>query len=815
MAPPGNGAVRDCVMDNGDRHRTEAETMNREDERDREIQALRDRLFRLSEASLRINESLDLDTVLQNILDSARVLTEARYGAMTLFDETESLQAFFASGLPAEKAEQLMDVADGSLLSKYLKAAQGPLRVLDFDAHMKSIGILNLKTPHSMSAFLVVPILQQGVKVGNLHMAKSEPGEEFTQEDEDVLLMFAAQAALVIANIRTYREERRARNDLETLIRTSPVGVVVFEASTGAPVSFNREVERIVDDLTMPGKTLQELLEILIIRRADGREIRLEEFPMSQVLSTAEMVRAEEIVLETPDGRSVNALMNSTPIRSETGELESMVVTLQDMSAMQELERLRAEFLAMVSHELRAPLVAVKGSVTNLLDPAATLNSTESRQFYQIIDAQTDRMRALISDLLDVARIETGALSVAPQPTDLRTLATEAGDMFRLAGHNQTLAIDLPSDLPWVSADRERVVQVLGNLLNNAARHSPESSTIRLAAVKDHFQIVVSVSDEGRGIPAESLPHLFRKFSRLEGEHQGRDTGLGLAICKGIIEAHGGRIWAASDGPGLGAIFTFTLPTVEEAGFVTPATTVRVSPQHLRQLEAGEQVRILAVDDDPEALRFIRDALVKAGYAVIAATDPGDVPHLIEEDKPHLALLDLMLPGVDGIDLMQQVVDTVSMPVIFVSAYGQDRLIARAFEAGAADYVVKPFSPTELVARIRAALRKREVPEPAEPYILGDLTIDYAARSVTLAGRQIRLTPIEYRTLAELSLNAGRVTPYEHLLQRVWGVEADMAPMRTVITTLRRSLGDDAGDPTFIFTEPRVGYRMPKGEKQA
>ena len=787
--------------------------MKREDERDREIQALRDRLFRLSEASLRINESLDLDTVLQNILDSARVLTEARYGAMTLFDEGESLQGFLASGLPAEKTEQLLDISDGSLLSSYIRTAQGPLRVPDFDAHMKSIGIHNLRPPEPVSAFLVVPILHQGGKLGNLHMARSEPGEEFTQEDEDVLLMFASQAALVIANIRTYREEKRARNDLETLIRTSPVGVVVFEASTGAPISFNREMERIIADLVAPWTQPDELLETLIIRRADGSEIRLEEFSMTQVLSTAEMVRAEEIVLETPDGRNVNALMNSTPIRSESGDVESLVVTLQDMSALQELERLRAEFLAMVSHELRAPLAAVKGSVTNLLDPTATLNSTESRQFYQIIDAQTDRMRALISDLLDVARIETGTLSVVPQPTDLETLVTEADNVFRLAGHGQTLEIDLPPNLPWVSADRERVVQVLSNLLTNAARHSPEPSTIRLAAVQDEFQIVISVSDEGRGIPAESLPHLFRKFSRIEGEHHGRDTGLGLAICKGIIEAHGGRIWATSDGPGLGATFTFTLPTVEVAGFVSPITPIRVSPQHHRQLEAGEQVRILALDDDPVALRFIRDALVKAGYGVVATVDPGDVPELIETDKPHLALLDLMLPGVDGIELMRQVVNTVSMPVIFVSAYGHDRLIARAFEAGAADYVVKPFSPTELVARIRAALRKQEVPEPAEPYLLGELTIDYVARSVTLAGRQVRLTPIEYRTLAELSLNAGRVTPYEHLLQRVWGVDADMAPMRTVITTLRRRLGDDAGDPTFIFTEPRVGYRMPKGQK--
>ena len=679
---------------------------------------------------------------------------------------------------------------------------------------MRSIGIHNLRPPEPVSAFLVVPILHQGVKVGNLHVAKSEPGEEFSQEDEDVLLMFASQAALVIANIRTYREEKRARNDLETLISTTPVGVVVFNVKTGAPLSFNREMERIIADLTSPEISQEQLLEILTIRRADGREIRLEEFPMVQILSTAETVRAEEIVLEMPDGRSINALMNCTPIRSEEGEVETLVVTLQDMSALQELERLRAEFLAMVSHELRTPLAAVKGSVTNLLDPSATLNSAESRQFLQIIDAQTDRMRSLISDLLDVARIETGTLSVAPEPTDPETLTTEAGIVFRLAGHKHTLAIDLPPDLPWVMADRERLVQVLSNLLTNAARHSPESSTIRLTAVQKEFHVAVSVSDEGRGIPAESLPHLFRKFSRIEGETQGGDTGLGLAICKGIVEAHGGRIWAESEGPGLGTSFTFTLPAVEEAGFVSPATPIRISPRFLRQRDAGEQVRILVADDDPEALRYIRDALVKAGYAVIATSDPGDVPQLIEEDKPHLALLDLMLPGIDGIELMRNIFETDDTPVIFVSAYGQDQLVAKAFEAGADDYVVKPFSPTELVARIRAALRKREVPEPSGPFVLGDLTIDYIARRVTLAGSPVRLTPIEYRTLAELSVNAGRVVTYEHLLQRVWGTEADadIRPIRTVISTLRRRLGDDSEYPTYIFTEPRVGYRMANGQ---
>ena len=397
----------------------------------------------------------------------------------------------------------------------------------------------------------------------------------------------------------------------------------------------------------------------------------------------------------------------------------------------------------------------------------------------------------------------------------MAVLTAEAGNAFRIGGHGHNLHIDVPPDLPWVMADRSRIVQVLGNLLTNAARHSPETSTIRVSAAPGDLQVSVSVSDDGRGIAAESMPHLFRKFSRLESEEQGGDTGLGLAVCKGIIEAHGGRIWAESDGPGLGATFTFTLPTVEEAGFVSPAAPPQLSTRPSRR-SVREQVRILAVDDDLQALRYIRDALIKSGYAVVATSDPEDVLRLMEEEKPHLVLLDLMLPGVDGIDLMKDIVAARDVPVIFVSAYGQDRLVARAFEMGADDYVVKPFSPTELVARIKAALRRRTLSEPAVPYVVGDLTINYAERLVTLAGKPIDLTAIQYRLLVELSVNAGRVLTYEHLLRRVWGTDgdADVRPMRTSISAIRRKLGDDADNPTYIFTELRVGYRMPMGEWQ-
>ena len=190
---------------------------------------------------------------------------------------------------------------------------------------------------------------------------------------------------------------------------------------------------------------------------------------------------------------------------------------------------------------------------------------------------------------------------------------------------------------------------------------------------------------------------------------------------------------------------------------------------------------------------------------------------LVRANDPGLVLLDLILPGTDGMELMKEIREVSGVPVIFLSVNGQEEIIARAFEMGADDYVVKPFSPTELVARIKAVLRKREAPEwaePSEPYVFGELTINYAERRVTLAGRPVQLTAIEYGLLFELSANAGRVMTYDRLLQRVWGLRGsgDSRRVRTAAKQLRRKLGDDANNPTYILNEPRVGYRMAKGE---
>ena len=762
-------------------------------ESERAVDAPRERLSELVAAVLRISASLDVDAVLREVVDSARALTGARYGLIATIDDAGRPQEFVTSGMTPEEARQVAAWPDAPRLFEHLRGLDGPLRLSDLADYVSSLGLAPGLIP--CESFQGTPMRHGGLDVGNFFLAGKEGGEAFTDEDEEVLMLFAAQAAIAIANARAHRDERRARADLEALVDTSPVGVVVFDAKTGDPQSLNREAKRILAGLLDPDGSLEDLREVLTSRLADGTEVRLDD------LGSAETLRAAEVELSVPDGRSLRMLVNVTPIRPQGGGIESVVVTMQDLAALEEQERLRAEFLGMVSHELRAPLTAIKGSTTTLLQEPQAADRTEMRQYVRIIDEQADHMKGLIGELLDAGRIESGTLSVDPEPCELAELVERARKTFLGSRVRQAMTVDLAPDLPRVMADERRIMQVLDNLFSNAARHAPESSPIHVEAVRDGIEVAVAVIDEGTGVPPERLPGLFRKHAGTGGKPAG--VGLGLVICKGLVEAHGGRIRAESAGPGLGTRFTFTLPVADEADVAVAEPRVPG--------EDREAIPVLVVDDDPETLRHVRNSLAGAGCRPILAGDPEEAVRLARTERPRLVLLDLMMPGTDGVELMQGTPEIADLPVIFISGYGREENVVRALEAGAVDYIVKPFSAGELTARVRAALRRRD---GAEPFELGDLSIDYDRRRVTVAGRPVELTRIEFELLRKLSLNAGRVTTYESLLRQVWrrnnGNGGDVQPVRNFVKKLRRKLGDDPATPSYILNERGVGYRMPR-----
>ena len=344
-----------------------------------EIEALRDRISGMSEAIVRITESLDLDTVLRGVIDSARSLTGARYGALLIFDDSGNIQNLMTSGITPEEVEAIQAKPMGLGILAYMNECHEPLRLRDIASHPMSVGFP--KGHPRMETFLGTPIRHLDSHFGNIYLTEKEGRQEFTSEDEHTLVLFASQAAMVIANARRYMEEHQAKANLEALVSTSPVGVLVFDAKMLDVVSLNQETRRIVGGMNGAGRSLPHPLKVMTFRRPDGREFSPDELPPLRALRNGETARAEEVVIQLPDGQSVTTLVNSTPIFSEDGEITSVVATLQDMTPLEELERIRSEFLGMVSHKLRTPLTAIKGSATTVLSASSAMNDSEMRQF--------------------------------------------------------------------------------------------------------------------------------------------------------------------------------------------------------------------------------------------------------------------------------------------------------------------------------------------------------------------------------------------------------------------------------------------------
>ena len=333
----------------------------------RENEVLRSSLNRLSGALLRVTERDSLSAILQAAIDGARTLAGARYGALLVFDDRGRVKEFVTSGLAPEVARRIGQGPRGEGLLGHLRKSREALRLGDLSSHPASGGF---PANHpSMKTFLGVPLLHRRGSYGNIYLTEKEGGEEFTPDDERLLQMFASEAAATIAQEQRFQQENRSRLSVEALINTSPVAVLVFDAKTRDLVSYNDETKRIVRGLTAPSHTISDLLGVMAFRRSDGRDIPPEELPTELAIRSGETVRAEDIVIHLPDGPPVPTLCNVTPIRSEGGEIVSVVATLQDMTPLADLERQRAEFLGMVSHELRMPLASIKGSASALMGP--------------------------------------------------------------------------------------------------------------------------------------------------------------------------------------------------------------------------------------------------------------------------------------------------------------------------------------------------------------------------------------------------------------------------------------------------------------
>ena len=796
---------------------TEAEALRKEND------ALKERLASLSEVSISISENLDAESILQEVINSAGKLTGARYGALLTFQPLGGVRDFYIFGLSQEERERMAESPQGLGLLGHISRTKGPIRLEDMATHPVFVGLPEDHPP--MKTFLGMPICHRSEHVGNLCLMEKEGGQEFTREDEDIAAMFAAQAASVIRNSRRYEAEHRAKVELETLMDISPVAVSVFDARIGEITYMNQEHQRIMGAFGIPDEEFENVYDSVTLTRSDGREIAFGDLPGTRALQTGETVRAEEIVVHLPSGNTITALVNCAPLFSESGEIVSVMSVMQDMTPLEDLERQRGEFLGVVSEELRTPVTTIKGSAAALKTIVDPLNTNESRQLLRIIDQQADLMRSQLNSLIELTQIETGTLSVVTESADVAGLIEQSCGEYLRDHAAIAIRLDIPEGLPKVMADRHRISQVLHNFIRQAAKHSNESSPVKVSASMVDIYVAVSVSVDGSFAPPDKTssplntsetPLLFKKLSQAHNkafELSSQGEGLALAFCRGVVEAHGGRIRTVVDEQEGNLTLTFTLLTVgEEDDIQIP---------EIREIAGGplpvpaEQTQILVSIKDPKLLATVRKILSNAGYGALATASLEEVEQLASSLKAKLILLDIAGREEECFRTLRRAGNSLNLPAIVLCDRDDEEYVVRAFEMGADGYMVKPFSPSELIARIKATLRRLTANgsfTDSKTFQLGEVLINYDERIVYVTGQPVQLTATEYKLLTELSNSAGKVLIQDVLLQRVWGPEYSGDPqlLRSYIKSLRQKLGDNARNPSYIFTEHGIGYRMAK-----
>jgi signal transduction histidine kinase len=263
---------------------------------------------------------------------------------------------------------------------------------------------------------------------------------------------------------------------------------------------------------------------------------------------------------------------NSALITDDQGQPVGVVTVLSDVTLLQELSDMKTEFVSVVSHELRTPLTSVQGFAQTLrYDVDGQFSAAERGEFLEIIEGECQRLLTMINEMLDASRIEAGrALAMNWREVNVPALVERLVKLHAATAESHQFELDFPADFPTIEADSDRVQQVLTNIISNAIKYAPEGGPVRISGRREDGQVLVSVADEGLGMTEAQLGQLFQRYHRVESDASKRirGTGLGLYLTKGLVEAHGGRIWAESGGPGKGSTFSFLLPIrrVERTG---------------------------------------------------------------------------------------------------------------------------------------------------------------------------------------------------------------------------------------------------------
>jgi signal transduction histidine kinase len=380
-------------------------------------------------------------------------------------------------------------------------------------------------------------------------------------------------------------------------------------------------------------------------------------------------------------------------VRERSAELEESEEALRASNKQKDL------FLATLAHELRNPLAPLRTGLDILLQQSA--QPPGALQTLGAMNRQLTHMVRLIDDLLDVSRISRGKLEMRPEQVELTSVIDRAVETAQplLARFQQTVSIDAEGPLPAV-ADPTRVAQVIGNLLNNASKHSPVQSDIRVELRREGDNAVVRVLDRGVGIPADQLDRVFGMFTKIERSLQSASDGLGigLALSRQLAELHGGSLTAASAGEGKGATFTLSLPIGQPSKQqAAPGPTAAAQP-------TAASLRVVLVEDNEDAADMMCAWLQRLGHEVrVANTGPDGLAEIMQS-PPDVVLCDIGLPGMDGVDVCRRVVEALPEPPVMIAltGWGMEADQRRTLEAGFHHHLVKPVAMDKLLGVLQS-----------------------------------------------------------------------------------------------------------------